>query len=209
MPNEILRHEGIKNLLLDFVNMCFMYNVIPSVWRMSIISPIPKSSSKDPCVPLNYRGISLLSCFYKMYTSLLNMRLGDYCERSGCLVDEQNGFRSGRSCQDHIYALSSIIRNRKTEGNDTYCAFVDFKKAFDWVPRDLLLYKLATSFDIHGRLFNNLSTIFESSSAKIRLNGLFTDSFRVSSGVKQGDIISPLLFSLYLNDLATGIKSLD
>ena len=209
IPNEILRHEGVKTLLLQFVNMCFMYNVIPSVWRMSIISPIPKSSSKDPCVPLNYRGISLLSCFYKMYTSLLNMRLGDYCERSGCLVDEQNGFRSGRSCQDHIYALSSIIRNRKSEGNDTYCAFVDFKKAFDWVPRDLLLYKLATSFDIHGRLFNNLSTIFESSSAKIRLNGLLTDSFRVSSGVKQGDIISPLLFSLYLNDLATGIKSLD
>ena len=122
------------------------------------------------------------------------MRLGDYCERSGCLVDEQNGFRAGRSCQDHIYTLSSIIRNRKSENKDTYCAFVDFKKAFDWVPRDLLLYKLATSFDIHGRLFNNISTIFASSNAQIRLNGSLTESFTVSSGVKQGDIICPLLF---------------
>ena len=209
IPNEVLKHEGIRELILCFVNTCYSNSVIPSVWRTSIISPIPKSSSKDPCVPLNYRGISLLSCFYKLYTSLLNMRLGDFCEGNGCLVDEQNGFRPGRSCQDHIYTLSSIIRNRKSENKDTYCAFVDFKKAFDWVPRDLLLYKLATSFDIHGRLFNNISTIFESSQAQIRLNGSLTESFLVSSGVKQGDIISPLLFSLYLNDLATGIKSLN
>ena len=125
------------------------------------------------------------------------------------MVDEQNGFRAGRSCQDHIYVLSSIIRNRKSEGKDTFCAFVDFKKAFDWVPRDLLLYKLSTSFHIHGRLFNTLSSIYESSSAQIRLNGLLSDHFNVSSGVKQGDIISPVLFSMYLNDLATGIKALD
>ena len=115
ISNEVLRHEGIRDLVLCFVNTCYLNNVIPSVWRTSIISPIPKSASKDPCVPLNYRGISLLSCFYKLYTSLLNMRLGDYCERSGCLVDEQNGFRAGRSCQYHIYTLSSIIRNRKSE----------------------------------------------------------------------------------------------
>ena len=209
ISNEVLKNEGIRELILSFANMCYLNNVIPSIWRNSIISPIPKSSTKDPCVPLNYRGISLLSCFYKLYTSLLNMRLAGYCEGSGYLVDEQNGFRSGRSCQDHIFTLSSLIRNQKLEGKDTHCAFVDFRKAFDWVPRDLLLYKLSSSFDVHGRLFNSISTILESSSAQIRLNGLFTDPFKVTSGVKQGDIISPLLFSLYLNDLATGIKSLN
>ena len=209
IPNEVLKHEGLRHLLLDFMNMCFTRNLIPSIWRDSIISPIPKSSTKDPCVPLNYRGISLLSCLYKMYTSLLNSRLTDYIESNDLLVDEQNGFRSKRSCQDHIYSLSSVIRNRKSCKLDTYCAFVDFKKAFDWVPRDLLLFKLATSFNVHGKLFNTLSTIYETSTAKIRLNGLYTESFGVTSGVKQGDIISPTLFSMYLNDLATGIKDLD
>lgn len=209
LANEVLKHEGLRNLLLEFVNMCFVYNVIPSVWRESIISPIPKSSTKDPCVPLNYRGISLLSCIYKLYTSLLNLRITNHCEHNDLLVDEQNGFRAKRSCQDHIYALSTVIRNRRSLNLDTFCAFVDFKKAFDWVPRDLLLFKLANSFGIHGRLFNTLSTIYESSSAKIRLNGLMTESFNVTSGVKQGDIISPILFSMYLNDLATGIKNLN
>ena len=209
IPNEMLKHEGIKALLLSFVNTCFMNNVIPSVWRSSIIAPIPKSASKDPCVPLNYRGISLLSCLYKLYTSMLNLRLTSYCENNDYLVDEQNGFRPKRSCQDHVYVLSSIIRNRKIQKKDTFCAFVDFKKAFDWVSRDLLLYKISTLFNIHGRLFNTLSTIYSSSSAQIRVNGLLTESFEVTSGVKQGDIISPILFSMYLNDLATGLKELN
>ena len=209
IPNEVLRCDGIRELILTFVNMCFTNNVVPSVWRQSVIAPIPKSSSKDPCVPLNYRGISLLSCFYKLYTSLLNSRLSKYCETNNYLVDEQNGFRAERSCQDHIYVLSSAIRNRKSEGKDTFCAFVDFKKAFDWVPRDLLLYKLSKSYNLQGRLFNNLSTIYESSTAQIRVNRLLSDPFNVSSGVKQGDIISPILFSMYLNDLATGIKELN
>ena len=130
IPNEILKHEGIKTLLLSFVNTCFVNNVIPSIWRSSIIAPIPKSASKDPCVPLNYRGISLLSCLYKLYTSMLNLRLTNYCENNNYLVDEQNGFRPKRSCQDHIYVLSSIIRNRKVQKKDTFCAFVDFKKSF-------------------------------------------------------------------------------
>ena len=209
IPNEVLKHIGTRNLILKFINFCFINNVIPSIWRQSIITPIPKSASKDPCVPLNYRGISLLSCLYKVYTACLNSRLSLYCEENNLLVDEQNGFRPKRSCQDHVYMLSSVIRNRKSKGQDTYCAFVDFQKAFDWVSRDMLLYKLATTFNIHGRLFNTLSTIYNSSTAQIKLNGKITSSFNVSSGVKQGDIISPTLFSMYLNDLATGIKNLN
>ena len=209
IPNEVLRHVGIRKPVVDFINMCFMNNVIPSVWRLSIISPIPKSASKDPYIPLNYRGISLSSCMYKVYSSAINSRLSIYCEENGFLVDEQNGFRPDRSCQDHIYSLSSVIRNRKSRGLDTFCAFVDFQKAFDWVSRDLLLYKLVTTFNIHGRLFNTLSTIYNSSISQIKLNGKLTPAFEVSSGVKQGDIVSPTLFSMYLNDLATGIKDLN
>ena len=209
IPNEVLKHTGIRSLLLEFTNMCFTKNIIPTIWRKSFISPIPKSSTKDPYVPLNYRGISLLSCMYKVYSSAINSRLSIYCEENGFLVDEQNGFRPDRSCQDHIYSLSSVIRNRKSRGLDTFCAFVDFQKAFDWVSRDLLLYKLVTTFNIHGRLFNTLSTIYNSSISQIKLNGKLTPAFEVSSGVKQGDIVSPTLFSMYLNDLATGIKDLN
>ena len=56
--------------------------------------------------------------------------------------NEQNGFRSGRNCLDHIYSLTSIVPNRMRTNLPTYCAFVDFQKAFDWVNRDMLLYKM-------------------------------------------------------------------
>ena len=96
IPNEMLKQEGIQILLLSFINVCFQYSVIPSIWNQADISPIPKSATKDPYVPLNYRGISLISCMYKLYSGLINQRLASLMERDDLLVDEQNGFREGR-----------------------------------------------------------------------------------------------------------------
>ena len=125
------------------------------------------------------------------------------------LREEQAGFRQDRSCTDHIATMRIIIEQSLEWQTPLYSIFVDFQKAFDWVNRDLLLYKLSTSYDIHGRLFNILSTIYKSSNAQIKINGLYTESFSVTSGVRQGDIVSPILFSMYLNDLASGIKDLN
>ena len=101
-----------------------------------------KNSSDDPRVPLNYRGISLLSNVYKMYSSVLNNRLMKFCCLNDTLVDEQNGFRPRRSCLDHLYVLTTIIRTRKSTSQSTFTAFVDMKKAFDWTNHELLFYKL-------------------------------------------------------------------
>ena len=73
----------------------------------------------------------------------------------------------------------------------------------------MLSFKLATLFNVHGSLFSALSTIYSSSNSQLRVNDMLTDPFNVKSGVRQGDIVSPILFSMFLNDLATGIKDLD
>ena len=190
------------------MNKCFEFSLVPSSWQQAIIAPIPKSSSIDPFVPLNYRGKSLLSCFYKMYSSLINNRLSFCCESNDLIVDEQNGFRSGRSCTDHIYCLCSIIRNRNVDNLSTYCAFIDMRKAFDWVNRDLLLYKLMSQFEVYGKLYDAIKSIYCNSSACVRVNNNCTDWFNITSGVKQGDVLSPTLFCMYLYDMAVGIKQL-
>ena len=158
IPNEVLRHGGIRAVILSFMNKCFEHHLVPGIWQKAIISPIPKSASKDPCVPLNY-SLSLLSCFYKIYSCLLNNRLTNYCEQNNLIVEEQNGFRPGRSCLDYIYSLTSIIRNRISDKSSTYVAFVDMKKAFDWVNRDLMLYKLLAYFIIKGKLYDAIKSI--------------------------------------------------
>ena len=95
--------------------------------------PIHKDLSSDKTIPLNYRGISLLSCVRKVYSAFINKRLSGYLEDNNLLADEQNSFRSNRSCEDHIFVSNSLIRNK---------AFIDIRKAFDFIDRDMLLYKL-------------------------------------------------------------------
>ena len=71
VPNEVLKQKHVTFLVWKLVSLCFKNSLIPSIWLKAVISPIPKSSEKDPCVPLNYRGISLLSNIYKVYSSII------------------------------------------------------------------------------------------------------------------------------------------
>jgi hypothetical protein len=115
VSNEVLKNNVTVPLLQKFFNACFLGGIIPDCWYRTMIRPIPKCSTKDPRIPTNYRGISLLSNIYKLYASILNKRLSTYIESNQKIVEEQNGFRKLRSCVDHIYTLTCIIRNRKLD----------------------------------------------------------------------------------------------
>ena len=125
-----------------FFNHCFISGLIPSDWDFSDIKPIPKKD-KDPREPLQNRCISIISCVAKLYSQILNVRLQTYLEKNEILVDEQNGFRASRSCVDHLFVLITVLRNRKSLGKDSILAFIDFKKAFDSVERNLLFFRLS------------------------------------------------------------------
>ena len=209
VPNEMLKCMSIKMLLYELFRICFDSCIMPTIWLKSIISPIPKSAQRDPYVPLNYRGISLLSNIYKIYSAILNNRLCKYFETLNLMSEEQNGFRKGRSCLDHAYVLTSVIRKRIDKGENTFVAFVDMEKAFDWVDRDLMYYKLL-SYNVDGKFYNVIRSLYSAPVAALRLNhNVLTDWFCTSSGVKQGDNLSPTLFNIFLNDLSQEINSLN
>ena len=155
IPNEVIKKDSVLLWWYRLFQVCFENGLVPSIWRNAIISPIPKCATKDPFVPLNYRGISLFSCVSKTYSSILNNRIVKYCNLMGFFPEEQNGFWKNRSCQDHIYSLTTIIRNRLTENKGTYCAFIDMEKAFDWVNRKILLYKLL-NYNIDGKMYKSI-----------------------------------------------------
>ena len=180
---------------------------MPSVWLKAIITPIPKGAKCDPCVPLNYRGISLLSCISKAYSGLINKRLTRYLKEKNFLVDEQNGFRKNRSCEEHIFSLNSIIQTNVKSKNSVFAAFIDLEKAFDWVDRDLLFYKLLHN-NINEKIFKARRLLYTNTLACMRINKHYTDWFEINNGVRQGDTLSPTLFSFFINDLATEVKEL-
>ncbi len=114
-PNEIFKNKRSNTLLITLSNKIFDRGITPSICGLSIIKPIPKNSMIDPRLLLHYRGICLLSTIYKFYTSFLNSRLTYTAERNNIFHNEQNGFRKNHSCADHIFSLTSIIRNHKNK----------------------------------------------------------------------------------------------
>ena len=204
IPNEALKNKNAKLLLLKFFNLCFKSGLNPTDWDKNDIKPIPKKD-KEPRDPLQNCCITIMCCVAKIYSSILTQRLQNYLEKNDLLVDEQNGFRAARSCIDHIFVLCTVLRNRKSLGLSTFLAYVDYKKAFDSVNRNMLLYKLS-NMGINGNFYNAILAMFRNPKARVILNEYSTEYFDCPIGVKQGDCISATLFAIFINDLALQIK---
>ena len=207
IANEILKVQTIQNCLHSLFASCFEYGMVPRMWLQWIIHPILKRG-KNPLFPTNHRGISLMSMVCKAFSSIINNRIVLYMELSGLFVDEQNGFRRLRSCLDHIYVLTTILRNRKQQGLSAYCCFIDLQKAFDSVRYPLLWHKML-AYGIHGKILDVIRSLYRNLQSCVRVNGRFTDWFSQSAGVLQGDTLAPTLFAIFINDLAMEIKALD
>ena len=184
-------------------------NCITTSTYVLSITQILKSSNRDSWIPLNYRGISLISCVTKIYTNVLNSRILDMLDDEELIVDEQNGFCSDRSCQYPIFVLDSVIRNRLAHDMPTSTTFIGLQKAFDYVNGDFLMNKIL-AYDIHFNVFSAIKSLYINTEACVKLpGGLFTNWFPTSCGVKRGDNLSPTLFPAFINNLATGIKKLN
>jgi len=109
VANEILKCETLLDTLHSLLSVCFKHGIIPSAWCRNIIHPILKKG-KDFRNPLDYRGIAVMSTVAKVFTSIMNTRLKTFMEKEMIFSDTQNGFRALRSCLDHIYSLTAIIK---------------------------------------------------------------------------------------------------
>ena len=207
IPCEVLKNDATIVFLHVLFNICFNRNIVPTVWGKCVIKPIPMSSTSDPRDPLSYRGIALASSVYKLYCSVINERLTKWAESKNIITDEQNGFRKKRSTTDHISSLTSIIDTRKKLKMSTFCAFIDFRKAYDTINREKLWRRLS-DIGVGGKLFRSVQALYSSVTSCVRVNSLHTDWFDVKCGLRQGCILSPILFNLYINDLALYLKSL-
>ena len=110
----------------------------PTEWSRGLIYPLFKGGPEELRLDTNkYRGITLLSIVGKVYCSVLNTRLYNYCECNNLIVEEQAGFRKNKSTVDHLFSLTEIIKNRRPK--PTYCAFLDLAKAYDKVWRRVMV----------------------------------------------------------------------
>jgi hypothetical protein len=162
---------------------------LPQKWKESIIAPIYKMGDKTDCN--NYRGISLLSTAHKILSNILQARLTPYFNE--IIGDYQCGFRRNRSTMDQIFYIQQILQ-KKWEYNGTVHQLFDFKKAYDSVKREVL-YNILPEFGIPKELVRLIKMCLNETYSKVFVGKYLSHKFPIRNGLKQGDALSPLLFS--------------
>ena len=203
-PDQILNEFLISGctvlmpVLKTMFNRMFEMGYFPDRWTEGYIIPLHKRGSIDDVA--NYRGITLLSCVGKLFTRILNNRLQCWAEEYNVYIEAQAGFRAGMSTIDNVFVLSGLASRFINRRKHLYCIFVDFTKAFDYVVRDNLWYKLI-KLGVRGNMLDIIKSMYTSIKSRVKHNNQLGESIPCALGVRQGESLSPFLFSMFLNDL--------
>lgn len=195
--------EHILPFLIKFFNYIFDNGLFPDNWSLSILQPLHKKG--DINNPDNFRGISLLDICSKLYSHILNKRITAWIDKNNLIGEEQAGFRKDHSTTDHVFTLHALIQKQLIRHRKLYVAFIDFKKAFDSVSRKKL-WGILRKNGVEGKMLQALRSMYDVVKTKVRCGLEFTDTFMCPQGVKQGEICSPILFSLFINELTKSIQ---
>ena len=190
---KALTGEGIL-WLMRVCQIRWKLGKTPRDWQTGMIIPILKKGDRKQCT--NYREISLLSLPGKVYTKCLERKYREIVESK--LEDGQRGFRSGRSTTDQIFILKQIFEKCWEYGKCFFACFVGLEKANDRVPRDKL-WKVLQEYGVDGQLLRAIKSFYCRSEVCVRVNGKQSNPFHVGVGLRQGCVLSPLLFIVYMN----------
>lgn len=209
LPAEIFQAD--PNLAADILHPLFTKiwnkNTIPTTWSEGNIIKLPKKGDLTNCN--NWRGITLLSIPSKNFSKILIDRIKTSADDH--LRQEQAGFRKGRSCCDQVFTLRNIIEQCTEWQRQLIINFVDFEKAFDSIHRESL-WKILRHYGIPMKIVDLIKAFYTQFRCTI---GNTSDTyFLVKSGVRQGCMMSALLFILAidwvmkstLNGSNTGIR---
>ena len=176
-------------VLTDLFQNIWNSDTIPEDWSKGIIVKVPKKDNTKNCD--NWCGITLLSVPSKMFCRVLLDPMETAIDTR--IRQEQAGFRKGRGCMDQIFALRNIIEQCLEWNTSFFINFVDFRKAFDSVHRNIL-WKILHSYGIPSKIISIIKTFYEHFECSVIMGNDLSEWFSVQSGVRQGCIISPILF---------------
>lgn len=189
------------------IPLCIIFNAsihsgtFPQEWKRAHIVPVFKSGDKSRCE--NYRPISILSCFGKLFESLVYDFL--YSHVQPLLSHKQHGFIRNRSTASNLLEYKHYLCSAFAEGGQVDSVYTDFSKAFDKVHHGILIAKLA-SFGIHGSLLRWVESYLSNRSQLVAIKGYSSQPIAISSGVPQGSHLGTLFFITFINDLVDHIR---
>ena len=184
--------------LTHIINQSLKEGVFPSEMKLARIVPIYKCG--DSSNISNYRPISVLSFFSKVFEKIMYNIVIDFMDNNNAIYKYQFGFRQKHSTQQAIITLVNKITTCLNSGDLVIGVFLDLKKAFDTVDHNILLKKLY-AYGIRGIALKWFESYLTDRSQYVTFDGIRSDTQTIKCGVPQGSILGPLLFVIYMNDI--------
>lgn len=215
-PDSSPGHDGISSKIIKLAKEHLIYPLVhlcnlsleqakfPDLFKTAIVTPIFKTDNKLDIS--NYRPISLLNILSKILERIVNSRLINYLEKNKLLTDYQYGFRKGRSTDDAVLDLTSLIHKYVDRGEKVIGVFLDLKKAFDTVSAPILLSKLE-ALGVRGHAYQWFQSYLDCREQYVKVNNYLSDPLRCNFGIPQGSTLGPTLFLVYINSLPDVLPS--
>ena len=191
--------DELMPIILLLFNAVFTHAYQPKQWTQNYLRTIFKKG--EIWDPDNYRGIAIGSAMAKLFSLILLDRLEKRVSNSNPLSQNQIGFKKGHRTADHIFVIKTLVNKIVThEKKRLFVAFIDFRKAYDRINRTLLFYKLQ-KLQIKGLFYKNIKALYKSVSYLVKVKGGHLPPIPSTIGLKQGGVLSPLLFNMFIDDI--------